>query len=122
MNKLTNIHPGVRGCQRGAHTPEQRPNRNLPLIVIVWLQEPALAGNERRVSFGKLARQISSPRPDFAARLRPDAALVWETRGAAPLVLAGAQLKAACDVNRRRPSCGQRAAVDRIPIADNAMK
>ena len=27
--------------------------------------------------------------PDFAARLAPDAALAWETRGAAPLVMSG---------------------------------
>ena len=33
--------------------------------------------------------------PDFAARFAPEAALVWETRGAAPLVMAGAELAAA---------------------------
>jgi len=33
--------------------------------------------------------------PDFGARLRPDAALVWETRGAAPLVRHGPALDAA---------------------------
>ena len=33
--------------------------------------------------------------PDFAARLAPDAALVWETRGAAPLVTTGPVLAAA---------------------------
>ena len=32
---------------------------------------------------------------DFAARLTPDAARLWETKGAAPLVLAGAKLTAA---------------------------
>ena len=30
--------------------------------------------------------------PNFAARLTPDAARLWETKGAAPLVLAGAKL------------------------------
>jgi len=33
--------------------------------------------------------------PDFAARLAPDTAMAWETRGAAPLVMAGEQLEAA---------------------------
>jgi hypothetical protein len=33
--------------------------------------------------------------PDFAARLMPDAAWAWETRGAAPLVAHGPQLDAA---------------------------
>jgi T5SS/PEP-CTERM-associated repeat protein len=33
--------------------------------------------------------------PDFAARLAPDTALAWETRGAAPLVVTGWQLTAA---------------------------
>jgi hypothetical protein len=33
--------------------------------------------------------------PDFAARLTPKTALVWETRGAAPLVMTGAALEAA---------------------------
>jgi autotransporter passenger strand-loop-strand repeat protein len=33
--------------------------------------------------------------PDFAARLTPDAALAWETRGAAPLVMTGEALAAA---------------------------
>jgi len=33
--------------------------------------------------------------PDFAARLTPDAALAWETRGAAPLVMTGDALAAA---------------------------
>jgi len=32
--------------------------------------------------------------PDFAARLAPDAALAWETKGAAPLVMAGEKLQA----------------------------
>jgi hypothetical protein len=31
--------------------------------------------------------------PDFAARLTPDAAMTWETRGAAPLVMAGKELE-----------------------------
>jgi hypothetical protein len=30
--------------------------------------------------------------PDFAASLAPDAALAWETRGVAPLVVAGEKL------------------------------
>jgi hypothetical protein len=38
--------------------------------------------------------------PDFAATPMPDLALLWETRGAAPLVLAGAQLAAARRVVR----------------------
>jgi collagen type I/II/III/V/XI/XXIV/XXVII alpha len=33
--------------------------------------------------------------PDFAARLAPDVARVWETKGAAPLVMAGEELAAA---------------------------
>ena len=33
--------------------------------------------------------------PDFAAKLTQDAAMLWETRGAAPLVLAGERLEAA---------------------------
>ena len=33
--------------------------------------------------------------PDFAARLAPDAAMAWETRGAAPLAMAGSKLAAA---------------------------
>jgi hypothetical protein len=33
--------------------------------------------------------------PDFAARPAPDMALAWETKGAAPLVMAGAGLRAA---------------------------
>ena len=33
--------------------------------------------------------------PKFSARLAPDAALLWETRAAAPLVLAGDQLATA---------------------------
>ena len=36
--------------------------------------------------------------PDFEARLAPDAALRWESRAAAPLVLAGAALEAAREV------------------------
>jgi hypothetical protein len=32
--------------------------------------------------------------PDFAARLAPNAAMAWETKGAAPLVLSGEQLRA----------------------------
>jgi autotransporter passenger strand-loop-strand repeat protein len=39
--------------------------------------------------------------PDFAGRLRPDAALIWEARGAARLVLTGAKLAAAKRVVRR---------------------
>jgi hypothetical protein len=31
--------------------------------------------------------------PDFAARPAPDTALAWETRGAAPLVMAGEALE-----------------------------
>jgi len=33
--------------------------------------------------------------PDFAARLAPKTAMLWETKGAAPLVLAGEALEAA---------------------------
>jgi T5SS/PEP-CTERM-associated repeat protein len=33
--------------------------------------------------------------PDFTARLAPDTAMVWETKGAAPLVMAGEKLNAA---------------------------
>jgi len=33
--------------------------------------------------------------PDFAARLAPDAAMAWETRGVAPLVMTGRNLAAA---------------------------
>jgi hypothetical protein len=33
--------------------------------------------------------------PDFAARLAPDAALAWETRGAALLVMTGPEPEAA---------------------------
>jgi T5SS/PEP-CTERM-associated repeat protein len=33
--------------------------------------------------------------PDFGARLAPDTAMVWETKGAAPLVMAGPELAAA---------------------------
>jgi hypothetical protein len=33
--------------------------------------------------------------PDFSARLAPDAAVVWETRGVAPLVMVGDRLAAA---------------------------
>jgi hypothetical protein len=33
--------------------------------------------------------------PDFAARLKPEAARVWETKGAARLVMAGPELSAA---------------------------
>jgi len=33
--------------------------------------------------------------PDFAARLSPDAAVAWETKGAAALVMAGEKLNAA---------------------------
>jgi len=32
--------------------------------------------------------------PDFASRLAPETAIVWETRGAAPLVLIGPRLEA----------------------------
>ena len=44
--------------------------------------------------------------PDFAARLAPGAAMVWETRGAAPLVTVGARLAAVrrtvVDISPRR--------------------
>ena len=43
--------------------------------------------------------------PDFAAKLAPDAAMEWETRGAAPLVMAGKALegaRAALAANARR--------------------
>jgi hypothetical protein len=43
--------------------------------------------------------------PDFAARLTPETASVWEARGAAPLVLTGAALEAA-----RETLCGLYAA------------
>jgi hypothetical protein len=33
--------------------------------------------------------------PDFASRLAPDTALLWETKGAAPLVMTGPGLTAA---------------------------
>jgi hypothetical protein len=46
--------------------------------------------------------------PDFAARLAPETALVWETRGAAPLVLTGEKLAAA-----RRKVAGQ--TMPRVP-------
>jgi hypothetical protein len=36
--------------------------------------------------------------PDFDARLRPDAAMVWEMKGAAPLVMTGPELEAARQV------------------------
>jgi hypothetical protein len=41
--------------------------------------------------------------PDFAAQQTPHAALTWETKGAAPLVMAGARLKAARAVVDTRP-------------------
>jgi hypothetical protein len=43
--------------------------------------------------------------PNFFGRPRPDAALVWETRGAAPLVLSGEGLEAARRTSARRPVC-----------------
>jgi autotransporter passenger strand-loop-strand repeat protein len=39
--------------------------------------------------------------PDFAARLAPDVALAWETKGAAPLVMSGVGLAAAWQVVMR---------------------
>ena len=54
---------------------------------------------------------------DFAMRPTPDAALAWETRGAAPLVLAGERLDAALaevaanvSPENRSPGCGVRRA------------
>ena len=41
--------------------------------------------------------------PDFEARLSPDAALVWETRGAAPLVMAGDALDQVRERLARKP-------------------
>jgi hypothetical protein len=40
--------------------------------------------------------------PDFSAGLRPDAAMLWESKGAAPLVMAGQQL-----TDARRLTAGQ---------------
>jgi hypothetical protein len=45
--------------------------------------------------------------PDFAARLEPEAAMTWETHGAAKLVMAGAELEAARQtVVAARPGTG----------------
>jgi hypothetical protein len=41
--------------------------------------------------------------PDFAARLTPNAAMRWETNGAAPLVMAGPLLDAARRMTRSTP-------------------
>jgi T5SS/PEP-CTERM-associated repeat protein len=42
--------------------------------------------------------------PEFASRLAPDAALLWETRGAAPLVLTGEKLAAARRMVANQPN------------------
>jgi hypothetical protein len=47
-----------------------------------------------RANFGRSGETIRLF-PDFATRLAPVTTLVWETRGAAPLVMAGEQLTAA---------------------------
>ena len=43
--------------------------------------------------------------PDFATRLAPETALAWETRGAAPLSLAGPKLRAAREAVLRSLAC-----------------
>jgi hypothetical protein len=47
-----------------------------------------------RANFGRSGETVRLF-PDFATRLAPETALAWETRGAAPLVMAGEQLTAA---------------------------
>ena len=47
--------------------------------------------------------------PDFGARLKPEAAWVWETEGAAPLVMAGKELdEARAVVMANAPQRGSR--------------
>jgi len=45
-----------------------------------------------RANFGRDG--VMRPHPDFAARLAPDTAWMWESRGAAPLVTVGRALEA----------------------------
>ena len=52
-----------------------------------------------RANFGRMG-EVVRLFPDFAGRLAPDAAWAWETRGAAPLAMAGEVLAAAREAIR----------------------
>jgi T5SS/PEP-CTERM-associated repeat protein len=62
------------------------------VILAEGLTVESYLGTGDRANFGG---EIIRLFPDFAARLMTDTATVWETRGAAPLVLAGPKLAAA---------------------------
>lgn len=96
LNELTDIHPGIGECQRGAHAPEQRPDRNLPLIIIVWRQEPALADRERWVADDRMCRMPETGGSMGSTAGRRQVGCWRSTRGVTPMAWTAAHTETAC--------------------------